>query len=70
MAEKAHTYMDVGVRATQDAKAEFTGVNEHFEAIFNAAEATHDCMDAGVRATQEAKAEIVFQQAAMLVAAS
>jgi hypothetical protein len=39
-------------------------VNEHFEAVFNAAMATHDCMDAGGRATPEAKAEVVFQQPA------
>ncbi len=28
--------MDGGGRATQDAKAEFTPVNEHFECDFNA----------------------------------
>ena len=30
--------MDGGGRATQDAQAEFTGVNEHFECDFNAAD--------------------------------
>ena len=51
-------------KAKMAEKAEFMVINEHFEAIFNAAVATHDCMDAGGRATQEAKAEIVFKQLA------